>query len=250
MFKRIKTNRNSEPRPIAALDGEPEVSRTPLPAWEWKKEPILEIAKVIFAQFKLYVSWIVALTRELFMLMVKPRRSLFSLIEDLSHSRQTYLFTYLAFSILGILSMSIYVFFGGRRYFNPRYLFLMPVVTALVGIFLLSIFQASINAYWRYYGLRHGNLVFFRLLTVPMMLTPFAWIIYPIKFAFPEWELHVSYLALGIWLYFIFRILFDKKLPNYHGRIIIWLMIYGASYFVTFFYLSDISSELVRIFHL
>jgi len=249
-MEKIKTNRSGSTKPIAVLDEESVIASSPLPPWAWERNHIFAITKAIFFRIKNLSIEMVALTRELFLFAIRPQHSLLKLTENLSYSRRTYLYTYLFYSTLGLLSIIVYSAFGGHRYFNPRYLYLMPMVTALVGAALIAVSPVCIDWYWRRHGLKRGNLSFLRLMILPLMLTPLAWVFYPLKFIFMEWEFHAFYTALVIWVYFTQRILFDKKLPNYHARIIMGWVLYGGGYFSCFFYLPNISSELVRILRL
>lgn len=108
-----------------------------------------------------------------------------------------------ASTVTGMFGMLGYFGMGGRFHFNPWFLFLMPIASAL-----FTVVGGSLSAIVTYFVAKRNKehwMFLWALATLPYVALPAAWIAYPVRLVFPVWQFPHFYAAAVVYAYMSLR---------------------------------------------
>ncbi len=136
-------------------------------------------------------------------ILTKGLRSPDQAVEKLDTDILPYIFNYIYFYTIGLAGILIYALAGGSRYFNVRFLFLIPTVGAFIGFLIFCAAGAVLYFTRGVRGFTRNKIGFLKYLAFCFLLTPAAYLFYPIKIWIQEWKWHSVLIQTFIALYFL-----------------------------------------------
>lgn len=164
---------------------------------------------------------------------------------------KTYIISFLVFTITGSLGPLLYLLTGGSKYFNNWYIALLPVLGTCICLGIIYTLKAVLHFFWNKHRFAVRKNLYIKYLLIPLICTPLAWLVYPIKHVFPAWEQHVFIVAFVITAYISIRVLLHNKSEFFRKRdCYIGILLTAVPYYTVFFYMHAISAFVVHLFKL
>lgn len=168
------------------------------------------------------------------MLLVKPEETIEE-GHDFDHfSRRTFIYCYVITTLIGFITIVLYALFGGYRYHNTLYLFLIPLTSLVSGLLIVNLFQLGIFVMWGSAGFTNRKISYLKHLFGMYVLMPVICLFYPLKHIWPQSipRHHLFYLSLVFAVYLFVLIL--RKGSKYFRRdeLAIGLILSGVPYFI------------------
>lgn len=118
----------------------------------------------------------------------------------------TFALTHFVAFLIGLLGVLIYAAAGGARYFNVRFLFLVPTISTLCGLFVFAVAAGLLYFAGEARGYNKDKKDYWRALIFCFLFSPAAYLVLPLKFFFPTWNRHFVVAGIAIALYAFTRI--------------------------------------------
>ncbi|MCE9599207.1 MAG: hypothetical protein K8S54_14685 [Spirochaetia bacterium] len=167
------------------------------------------------------------------------------IVEQQEAPLRAYLLSYGAFYLVALIGMTTYGLLGGFKYFNPRYLLLIPTMGFLGGLLVFGAAYLTVYYLKDERGLTRNKIGYLKYLVLCFLLCPAAYLIYPLKLAFPAWNLHCFFPQLVVSLLIAARVYqrgsqYFKKQAFVNGFILA-----AIPYFAVQFFSADMAAFVV-----
>ena len=150
----------------------------------------------------------------------------------------------------GFSGTLVYFLFGGRRYFNPWFLFGMPAVAAVTGLAAVAGVAIVARFSWRKEADRRREHALVSTVSVPLVLSTPLWLLLTLRLLFPSFDQGLLLLALpgfGLGLFC------SVRWVSAYFRTRVWmgaLLGVGGAYLLGLYFAPFAAAWLVRLLRL
>jgi hypothetical protein len=219
----------------------------PKPKIERRKKTFGTIQPVSWKESVLNVK---NLFPELFKVIIKLGEGIDDLAEKENFTRRTYLFLYAILFLAAFTGMFIFGLSGGHNYFNPWYIYLVPILLVIFWTIIAYTFNYMFYFFWERGRFKIRKIILLKEFLIIYAITPLLWFLYPLKIIWPRWENHIFYLSVIVSL-FLFIMVFIKGSKFFRkSDLIRGLVLAAIPYYAVLYFLPRLSEYCVRLFRL